>query len=116
MNNYFILHGSFGSPFGNWFSYLRKEIERNRKKTNIFIFIIILLIIAIAVGVFIYLDNNGSTTSYDDSYNYNNNSSYQQPQETKQCVKWKNTWNISSCQWVQSSGCQITGQECVEWK
>lgn len=27
MNNYFIIHGSFGSPFGNWFPYLRKEIE-----------------------------------------------------------------------------------------
>ena len=29
-NNYFIIHGSFGSPFSNWFPYLRKEIE-NRK-------------------------------------------------------------------------------------
>ena len=28
MNNYFIIHGSFGSPFGNWFPYLRKEIEK----------------------------------------------------------------------------------------
>ena len=27
MNNYLIIHGSFGSPFGNWFPYLRKEIE-----------------------------------------------------------------------------------------
>ena len=27
MNNYFIIHGSFGSPFGNWFPYLRKKIE-----------------------------------------------------------------------------------------
>ena len=27
MNNYFIIHGSFGSPFVNWFPYLRKEIE-----------------------------------------------------------------------------------------
>ena len=26
-SNYFIIHGSFGSPFGNWFPYLRKEIE-----------------------------------------------------------------------------------------
>ena len=26
-NNYFVIHGSFGSPFGNWFPYLRKEIE-----------------------------------------------------------------------------------------
>lgn len=26
-NNYFIIHGSFGNPFVNWFSYLRKEIE-----------------------------------------------------------------------------------------
>ena len=27
MNNYFIIHGSFGSPFVNWVPYLRKEIE-----------------------------------------------------------------------------------------
>ncbi len=26
-NNYILLHGSFGSPFVNWFLYLRKEIE-----------------------------------------------------------------------------------------
>jgi len=25
--NYFIIHGSFGSPFGNWFSWLRKQLE-----------------------------------------------------------------------------------------
>ena len=28
MNNYFIIHGSFESPFGNWFPFLRKEIEK----------------------------------------------------------------------------------------
>ena len=27
-NNYFIIHGSFGSPFSNWFPYLRKELEK----------------------------------------------------------------------------------------
>lgn len=27
-NNYFIMHGSFGSPFSNWFPYLRNEIEK----------------------------------------------------------------------------------------
>ncbi|MBR5662430.1 MAG: alpha/beta hydrolase [Bacilli bacterium] len=27
MNNYFIIHGSFGSPFVNWVPYLRREIE-----------------------------------------------------------------------------------------
>ena len=27
MDNYFIIHGSFGSPFVNWIPYLRKEIE-----------------------------------------------------------------------------------------
>ncbi len=26
-NNYFIIHGSFGSPFSNWIPYLRKKIE-----------------------------------------------------------------------------------------
>ncbi len=28
MNNYFILHGSFSSPFSNWIPYLRREIEK----------------------------------------------------------------------------------------
>lgn len=27
MNNYFIIHGSFSSPFSNWIPYLRKNIE-----------------------------------------------------------------------------------------
>ena len=27
MKNYFIIHGSFGNPFVNWFPFLRKEIE-----------------------------------------------------------------------------------------
>ena len=27
-NNYIIIHGSFGSPFVNWFPYLRNEIEK----------------------------------------------------------------------------------------
>ena len=30
--NYFLVHGSFGSPFGNWIPYLRNEIE-NRNLT-----------------------------------------------------------------------------------
>lgn len=28
MSNYLIIHGSFGSPFVNWFPYLRSEIEK----------------------------------------------------------------------------------------
>ena len=27
-NNYLLVHGSFGSPFVNWFPYLRSEIEK----------------------------------------------------------------------------------------
>ena len=27
MENYFIIHGSFGSPFGNWFSWLQDFIK-----------------------------------------------------------------------------------------
>ena len=29
MNNYFILHGSFGSPFSNWIPWLRAELEKD---------------------------------------------------------------------------------------
>lgn len=28
-SNYFLLHGSFGSPFSNWIPWLRKEIEED---------------------------------------------------------------------------------------
>ena len=27
-DNYFIIHGSFGSPFSNWIPYLRNELEK----------------------------------------------------------------------------------------
>lgn len=29
MNNYFIIHGSFGSPFVNWIPWLRTELEKD---------------------------------------------------------------------------------------
>ena len=28
MDNYLLVHGSFGNPFVNWFPYLRNEIEK----------------------------------------------------------------------------------------
>ena len=28
-SNYFIIHGSFGSPFVNWVPWLRKELEKD---------------------------------------------------------------------------------------
>ena len=31
MTNYLLIHGSFGSPFVNWFPYLRKELENKEK-------------------------------------------------------------------------------------
>lgn len=27
-DNYFIIHGSFSSPFSNWIPYLRNEVEK----------------------------------------------------------------------------------------
>ena len=27
-NNYFIIHGSFSSPFSNWIPWLRRELEK----------------------------------------------------------------------------------------
>lgn len=32
MSNYFIIHGSFSSPFSNWIPYLRSEIEKREKE------------------------------------------------------------------------------------
>jgi len=31
VTNYILIHGSFGSPFVNWFPYLRKELENQGK-------------------------------------------------------------------------------------
>jgi predicted alpha/beta hydrolase family esterase len=30
--NYFLVHGSFGNPYVNWFEYLFKEIEKKEKR------------------------------------------------------------------------------------
>lgn len=35
MENYFIIHGSFGSPFGNWFSWLHDFIEDEGKEVYV---------------------------------------------------------------------------------
>ena len=32
MGNYFMIHGSFGSPFGNWFSWLQDFIAIDGNK------------------------------------------------------------------------------------
>lgn len=32
MENYFIIHGSFGSPYSNWFSWLYDFIEDKENK------------------------------------------------------------------------------------
>ena len=33
--NYFIIHGSFGNPFGNWFSWLHDFIESEGKEVYV---------------------------------------------------------------------------------
>ena len=35
MENYFIIHGSFGSPFGNWFSWLQDFIAADGKQVYV---------------------------------------------------------------------------------
>lgn len=35
MNNYIILHGSFGSKDGNWFPWLKKELESRNYKVDV---------------------------------------------------------------------------------
>ena len=35
MNNYIILHGSFGSKDGNWFPWLKEELEKNNYKVDV---------------------------------------------------------------------------------
>ncbi len=35
MNNYIILHGSFGSKDGNWFPWLKSELERQKKNVYV---------------------------------------------------------------------------------
>ena len=36
MNNYLLLHGSFGSPFVNWFPWLRKSIENSIEGVQVY--------------------------------------------------------------------------------
>ena len=49
MENYFIIHGSFGSPFGNWFSWLQDFISTDNKQVYVPDF-------PIGVGYQYYLD------------------------------------------------------------
>ena len=35
MNNYIIIHGSFGSKDGNWFPWLKKELENRNQKVEV---------------------------------------------------------------------------------
>lgn len=34
MKNYFLIHGSFGSPFSNWIPWLFKEIEKSKDQSQ----------------------------------------------------------------------------------
>ena len=34
-NNYFIIHGSFGNPFGNWFPWLHDFLEAEEKQVYV---------------------------------------------------------------------------------
>ena len=35
MKNYIVLHGSFGSKDGNWFPWLREELENKNKEVAV---------------------------------------------------------------------------------
>ena len=35
MDNYFIIHGSFGNPYGNWFRWLHDFIESEGKEVYV---------------------------------------------------------------------------------
>ena len=35
MNNYIILHGSFGSKDGNWFPWLKGVLDKQGKKVDV---------------------------------------------------------------------------------
>jgi HD superfamily phosphodiesterase len=35
LNNYLIIHGSFGSPEGNWFPYLRQELVNRKQNVKV---------------------------------------------------------------------------------
>lgn len=35
MNNFFVIHGSFGTPYSNWFGWLNKFLENSKQKVYV---------------------------------------------------------------------------------
>ncbi len=95
--------------------YYRNENNHNNRSgqnfsiTNV---LALLIIIGFVIGVVYFITNKD-----DDSPNVSNTSNYHNNTSTeKQCVRWENTYNFDWCKYTMSSGCEVTGQKCVEWK
>ncbi len=89
------------------------EMGTNNKSNNTGLIVIIVILLIIIVGGIVFFINNNNSSVDEDDYDYEE---YTETSKEKTCVKWKNTYNFSYCEYNFTNGCVETGRECVKWE